>query len=267
MPLCTNNFRNSPGLAFYRIPKARRIKRECVREYVPSASHFYVFFLSIPPSVLLFWAVLTPLKHFISISALFVSIRVPPNNPQNARAPSLGPRLSLFSEVSYFGFPRLAPRPVCAIQVTREDLEPSANFPKLDRWRHIRNRRGRLATRLRFCEIQSSQHWDLSESLGVAEIQVSRTFPWVFTWKSTVLVRKILMINMRIHGNITSPKSLETSFKSKPIFTISSLHFLLVITRKKNTFNNAVISFTTMKIHWLILLNRLSNSLSTFAWR
>ena len=57
------------------------------------------------------------------------------------------------------------------------------------------------------------------------------------------------MINMRIHGNIISPKSLATSLKSKPIFTISSLHLLLVITRKKNTFNNAVISFTTMKIH------------------
>ena len=32
---------------------------------------------------------------------MFVYIRVPPNNPINARAPSFGPRLSLFSEVSY----------------------------------------------------------------------------------------------------------------------------------------------------------------------
>ena len=29
--LCTNNFRNSPDLAFYRIPKARSIQREYVR--------------------------------------------------------------------------------------------------------------------------------------------------------------------------------------------------------------------------------------------
>ena len=42
----------------------------------------------------------------------------------------------------------LVPRPVCAIRVTREGLEPSANFPdKLDRWRHIRNRLGRMGTR------------------------------------------------------------------------------------------------------------------------
>ena len=32
---------------------------------------------------------------------MFVNIRAPQNNPINARAPSLGPRLSLFSEVSY----------------------------------------------------------------------------------------------------------------------------------------------------------------------
>ena len=32
---------------------------------------------------------------------MFVYIRVPPINPINARAPSLGPRLSLFTEVSY----------------------------------------------------------------------------------------------------------------------------------------------------------------------
>ena len=31
VPLCTNNFRNSPGLEFCGIPKARRIQRECVR--------------------------------------------------------------------------------------------------------------------------------------------------------------------------------------------------------------------------------------------
>ena len=31
VPLCPNNFKNSHGLAFYRIPKARRIRREYVR--------------------------------------------------------------------------------------------------------------------------------------------------------------------------------------------------------------------------------------------
>ena len=46
-------------------------------------------------------AVLTPLNHSISLSAMFVYFRVPPNNPINARVSSLGPGLSLFSEVSY----------------------------------------------------------------------------------------------------------------------------------------------------------------------
>ena len=31
VPLCPNNFKYSHGLAFYRIPKARRIRREYVR--------------------------------------------------------------------------------------------------------------------------------------------------------------------------------------------------------------------------------------------
>ena len=31
VPLCPNNFKNSHGLAFYRIPKARHIRREQVR--------------------------------------------------------------------------------------------------------------------------------------------------------------------------------------------------------------------------------------------
>ena len=44
--------------------------------------------------------------EILSCSAMFVYIRVvspppPPNSPINARAPSLGPRLSLFSEGSY----------------------------------------------------------------------------------------------------------------------------------------------------------------------
>ena len=67
---------------------------------------FMFFFLSIPPSVLLYWASLTALKHSTSLSATFVYIRVPPNNPSNVRAPSLEPRVSLFSEVSYRPFAR-----------------------------------------------------------------------------------------------------------------------------------------------------------------
>ena len=129
MPLCTNNFRNSPGLAFYRIRKVRRIQREYVlllrnanlnlncdstwcillvllevkspQLHLLSSSHFYVFFLSISRSALLLSAVLIQMKHSSSLSAMFVYIRVFPNNLINARAPSSGPRLSLFSEVSY----------------------------------------------------------------------------------------------------------------------------------------------------------------------
>ena len=107
VPLCTNNFRNSPGLAFYRIPKTRRIQREYVRLFrnanlklnsdstricillvllkVNSPRHIFLqlhifmfFFLSIPPSFYLFRAVLTPLKHSSPLSAMFIYIHVPP---------------------------------------------------------------------------------------------------------------------------------------------------------------------------------------------
>ena len=47
---------------------------------------FSCFVLLIPPSVLLFWVVWTPPKHFSSLSAMFVYIRVPPNNPIMKRA-------------------------------------------------------------------------------------------------------------------------------------------------------------------------------------
>ena len=46
-------------------------------------------------------AVLTLLKHSTSLSAMFVYIRFPPNNPINARVLSFGSKLSLFPEVSY----------------------------------------------------------------------------------------------------------------------------------------------------------------------
>ena len=42
------------------------------------------------------------LKHSTSLSTMFLFICVPPKNSINARVPSLGLRLSLFSEGSYF---------------------------------------------------------------------------------------------------------------------------------------------------------------------
>ena len=122
-----NNFKNFPGLTFYRIRKARRIQlrflcggKEAISEAVSQCilplqrGHpwncftvhssgfsrgkiapgtfssfsftFSCFILSIPPSVLLFWAVFTPLKHSTPLSAMFVYIRVPPNNLINDRA-------------------------------------------------------------------------------------------------------------------------------------------------------------------------------------
>ena len=129
VPLSTNNFRNSLGLAFYRIRKARSIKlgfcSGCFgataerpslklfygaffwiflrknRPRYTSAAHFMLFFLLIPPSFLPFWALLTLLKHSSSLSAMFGYIHVPRNYPINVHMPSLGPRLSLFPEVSY----------------------------------------------------------------------------------------------------------------------------------------------------------------------
>ena len=105
---CTNNFRNSPGLAFYRIPKARRIQlfwlpgkeviSTCMKLFHGAFFFFFFFqgkialgtssffsftfscfFLSIPPSTFLFGVVLTPLKHSTSLSAVFVYIRFPAN--------------------------------------------------------------------------------------------------------------------------------------------------------------------------------------------
>ena len=43
-----------------------------------------------------------PAETFHSAFRMFVYIRVPPNNAINGSTPSLGPRLSLFSEVSYY---------------------------------------------------------------------------------------------------------------------------------------------------------------------
>ena len=70
----------------------------------------------------------------------------------------------------------LVPRPVRAIRVTRGGLEQSAiaNFPdKLDRWRHIRNRQGRLGTRLgagHKSGFESRQVWSFSGFLFFATV-------------------------------------------------------------------------------------------------
>ena len=67
------------------------------------------------------------------------------------RAEFVNRKLSRILSAAVNDLTSLVPRPVCAIRVTREGLEPSANFPdKLDRWRHIRNCLGRLGTRLWF---------------------------------------------------------------------------------------------------------------------
>ena len=132
--LCTNNLRNFPGLAFYRISKAKRIQREYVRllknanlklnsdstwicillvflevkspqAHLPSASEFHVVSFN---STFRF-AILScfnPAETFHFASSMFVYIHLPPNIPINARLPSLGPRLLLFSEESYGGIAR-----------------------------------------------------------------------------------------------------------------------------------------------------------------
>ena len=62
--------------------------------------HIFMFlFLSIPPSVLLFPAV----SFHFAFRHVCLHSR-PPNNPINTGAPSLGPRVSLFSKVSYRAF-------------------------------------------------------------------------------------------------------------------------------------------------------------------
>ena len=124
VPLCTNNFRNSPGLAVNRIPKARCIVRECVRllrnvnlklnadrtricnplvflkvklpqAHLPSASLFLVFsfHLHLPFAIS---NCFNPLEHSTSLSSKFVYIHVPQNNPINVHEPSLGPGFHSF---------------------------------------------------------------------------------------------------------------------------------------------------------------------------
>ena len=63
---------------------------------------FFMFFFSVNSTFrFAIFSCLTGLKHSTSLSAMFVYIRKPPNNPINACAPRSSPRLSLFYEVSY----------------------------------------------------------------------------------------------------------------------------------------------------------------------
>ena len=59
---------------------------------------FFMFFFSVNSTFrFAIFSCLTGLKHSTSLSATFVYIHLFPNDPINPRAPSLGPRLSLFS--------------------------------------------------------------------------------------------------------------------------------------------------------------------------
>ena len=69
---------------------------------LPSASHFHVFFFFNSTFHFAILSCFNPAETFHSAFRMFVYIRVPPNNAINGSTPSLGPRLSLFSEVSYY---------------------------------------------------------------------------------------------------------------------------------------------------------------------
>ena len=133
MPFCVNNFINSPRLAFYRILKTypaafsfrlfwlhgKEASKEAISEAVsrrillvflevklplehppPSASHFHVFsFNSTFRFAILSCFIPAETFHF-AFRHVCLHLRSP-NNPINVRAPSLEPRLLLFSEVSY----------------------------------------------------------------------------------------------------------------------------------------------------------------------
>ena len=80
--------------------------------------------------------------------------------------PSLFFFFSILSTILYSSDSFLA-QPVRAIRVTRGGLEP--NFPDwLDRWRHIRNHRGRLGTRL-----YKWQLFEISARLKLASVPFS----------------------------------------------------------------------------------------------
>ena len=132
VPLSTNNFRNSLGLAFYRIWKARSIRlgfcSGCFgataerpslklfhgaffwfflrknRPRYTSAVHFYALLSFNSTFCFAILSCFNPAETFLftfRYVCLFVYIRVPQNDPINVRVPSLGPRLSFFPEVSY----------------------------------------------------------------------------------------------------------------------------------------------------------------------
>ena len=119
VPLCTNNFRNFPGLAFHRIPKARCIPREYVRllrndnltlnyestricillaflevkspqAHPPPASHFHVLFPFNSTFCFAFLSCIKPVEtlHF-AFRHVCLHSHVPQNNPLNAPATTL----------------------------------------------------------------------------------------------------------------------------------------------------------------------------------
>ena len=121
VPLCTNNFRNFPSLAFYRISKARRIQLRflsgCLGSTAkkPSALHGaflwffskwnrprHIFFLQRHILFCFFFSFSSTSRSAISscfnhaetfhfaFRQVYLRLR-PSNNPINARAPSLGP--------------------------------------------------------------------------------------------------------------------------------------------------------------------------------
>ena len=99
---------SSPGTPIAHFGKQWKPGTQTKRSFIYGivwGTHFHVFFSFNSTFRFAILSCFNPLKHSTSLSALsamFVYIRVPTNNPINARAPSLGPRLSLFSEVSYW---------------------------------------------------------------------------------------------------------------------------------------------------------------------
>ena len=119
VPWCTNNFRNSPGLAFHRIPMARHILREYVRllrnpnlklnsestricillvflgvkspkAHPPPASHFHVLFLFNSTFCFAILSCFKPVETFyFAFRHVCLHSHVPPNNAINARAITL----------------------------------------------------------------------------------------------------------------------------------------------------------------------------------
>ena len=117
--VCTNYFRNSPGLAFHRIPKAKLMPREYVhlfrngnlksnsestricillvilegkspQTHPPPASHFHVLFSFNSTFCFAILRCFKPVETFhFALRHVCLHSHVPPNNPLNARAITL----------------------------------------------------------------------------------------------------------------------------------------------------------------------------------